>query len=106
MRRSEYSTNEITRMVGTYEHLCESANTRPGRGLFNLARLADLNKALDTLPMDLWKVVLVHGLLGVTQEETGKALSISQQAVGKRFRHAIEELHYHMNGGELEQAEG
>lgn len=100
MRRSDYHTNEVIRMVATYEQLCESASTKPGRGLRDLCRLADLNRALDMLPMDLWKVVLVHGLLGVTQQDTGEALHISQQAVGKRFRLAIEELVYHMNGGE------
>ena len=102
MRRSDYSQKEVTRMVATYEQLRESASTTPGRGLRDLARLADLNKALDMLPMALWRVMLVHGLLGVTQEDAGQALSISQQAVGKRFRLAIEELLYHMNGGELE----
>lgn len=102
MRRSEYSINEVTRMVATYEQLRESANTRPGRGLHNLARLADLDKALNRLSLDRYRVVLVHGLLGVTQQDTAAALHISQQAVGKRFRYAIEDLHFHMNGGELE----
>lgn len=102
MRRSDYSINEVTRMVATYEQLRESASTKPGRGLLDLARLADLHKALGQLSLDRYKVVLVHGLLGVTQQDTADALHISQQAVGKRFRHAIEALHFHMNGGELE----
>jgi len=100
MRRSDYSEKEVTRMVATYEQLRESASTKPGRGLRDLARLADMNRALDRLPMDLWKVMLVHGLLGVTQQDSAGALHISQQAVGKRFRLAIEELLYLMNGGE------
>lgn len=103
MQRSDYGRNEVIRMVATYEQLRETASTRPGRGLRDLARLADLNRALDRLPMDLWKVMLVHGLLGVTQQDSGQALSISQQAVGRRFRHAIEELLYHMNGGDIGQ---
>lgn len=102
MRRNEYSINEVTRMVATYDQLRESVSTRPGRGLYNLARLADLDKALDMLSLDRYRVVLVHGLLGVTQQETAEALRISQQAVGKRFRYGIEDLHFHMNGGQLE----
>lgn len=102
MRRNDYSINEVTRMVATYEQLRETASTKPGRGLLNLARLADLDKALTQLSLDRYRVVLVHGLLGVTQQDTASALHISQQAVGKRYRYALEDLHFHMNGGELE----
>lgn len=100
MRRSRYSENTVTHMVEQYAALRSMADTKPGRRLDALLRLADLDRALDMLPMDLWRVVLVHGLLGVTRDESAKALKISTGAVSKRFRLAIEELHFHMNGGE------
>jgi DNA-directed RNA polymerase specialized sigma24 family protein len=96
---ARYSENEITRMVEQYAALRAQADTKPGRKLDTLVRLADLDKALDRLPMDLWRVVLVHGLLGVTRDESARVLQISTGAVSKRFRLAIEELHYDMNGG-------
>jgi DNA-directed RNA polymerase specialized sigma24 family protein len=43
--------------------------------------------------------MLVHGLLRVTRDESAVALQISTGAVSKRYRLALEELHYLMNGG-------
>jgi len=94
-----YSEKAIARMVAQYAALRAGADTKPGRKLDTLVQLADLDRALDRLPMDLWRVMLVHGLLGVTQEDAADALQISQSAVSKRFRLGIEELHFHMNGG-------
>lgn len=99
MRASRYSENEITRMVEQYAALKARADTKPGHRLDTLVRLADLDGALDRLPMDLWRVMLVHGLLGVTRDESAVALKISTGAVSKRYRLALEELHYTMNGG-------
>lgn len=62
--------------------------------------VADLDAALEQLPQDWWEVVLLHGLIGVPQAETAKLLRVSQQAVSKRYRRALEEIHYLMNGGE------
>lgn len=44
--------------------------------------------------------MLLHGLIGVPQAETARLLHVSQQAVSKRYRRALEEIHYRMNGGE------
>jgi DNA-directed RNA polymerase specialized sigma24 family protein len=101
MRRSKYSEDTIIRMVRNYAELREVAGTRPGRPLDTLLRLADLDRALAHLSRDLWRVMLVHGLIGVPQAEAAVDLKISQQAVSKRFRLGIEELYYHMNQEEL-----
>lgn len=86
-------------MVEQYAALKETADTKPGHRLDTLVRLADLTRALDLLPMDLWRVVLIHGLLQVQRDEAAKLLQLSTGAVSKRFRLGIEELHYLMNGG-------
>ncbi len=100
MRRSKYTEGEITRMVMYYQELRQMMDTKPGRRLDLLLRVADLDNALDRLPMELWRVVLVHGLLGIDRDSAAAVLKISTGATSKRFRQGIEELAYEMNGGE------
>lgn len=100
MRRASYTESEVTRMVMFYQELRELADTKPGRKLDLLLRLADLDSALDRLPLELWRVVLVHGLLGVGRDEAAAALQISTGATSKRFRKGIEDLVYWINGQE------
>lgn len=102
MRRSKYSEETVIRMIANYAELQSLADTKPGRKLDTLLRVADLDRALDRLPMDLWRVMLVHGLIGVPRDETAKELQLSTRAVSKRMQEAIEEVHFHMNGGQLE----
>jgi DNA-directed RNA polymerase specialized sigma24 family protein len=98
MRKSRYSDDLIIRMIGEYQTTIRG--TRPGRQLENLLRMADLDKALDRLPMDLWRVVLVHGLLGVPRDKAAEVLKISTRQVTKLYTLGIEEVSYWMNGGE------
>lgn len=100
MRRSKYTEETIIRMIENYAALKSMADTKPGRRLDTLVRMADLDRALDQLPLDLWRVMLVHGLIGVPTREAGEELQISRSAVSRRFRLGIEELYFHMNGGE------
>jgi DNA-directed RNA polymerase specialized sigma24 family protein len=102
VRRSRYSEDTIRNMIESYEQLKALEDTKPGRKLDTLLRVADLDRALDLLPMDLWRVMLVHGLIGVPRDETAQELGLSTGAVSKRFRHAVEELHFHMNGGQID----
>ena len=103
MRRSKYTENAIKRMIENYSALKAAAGTQPGRPLDTLVRMADLDRALDRLPMDLWRVVLVHGLIGVPTREAGVELQISHTAVGKRFQRGIEELYFYMNQEEMSE---
>lgn len=104
MRRSRYSENAIIRMIKDYSALKQVVGTKPGRQLETLVRMADLDRALALLPLDLWKVMLVHGLIGVPQAETAAELHLSQRAVSKRFHRGIEELYFHMNQEELSES--
>lgn len=100
MRRSRYTEETIIRMVESYAALMAMRDTKPGRRLDTLCRMADLDRALQKLPLDLWRVMLVHGLIGVPTREAAADLQISKSAVSRRFKLGIEELYYHMNGGE------
>jgi RNA polymerase sigma factor (sigma-70 family) len=85
-------------MVEEYAALTAKADTSPS-GMRTLLQLADLNHALAQLPLKYWEVVLLHGLLGLSQEQTAEALHVSQQAVSKRYRQGLEDLVYYVNGG-------
>jgi DNA-directed RNA polymerase specialized sigma24 family protein len=98
-RTSSYSEGEITRMIENYAALKNMVDTKPGFPLTLLLRMADLDYALDRLPLDLWRVVLVHGLLQVQRDDAARELHLSTGAVSKRFQLGIEEVAYHMNGG-------
>ena len=104
MRRSRYTEETLHRMIENYSALKSLEDTKPGRRLDTLIRIADLDRALDRLPMDLWRVMLVHGLIGVPRDEAAKELRLSTRAVSKRFAEAIEEVLYHINGGELDES--
>jgi DNA-directed RNA polymerase specialized sigma24 family protein len=93
-----YKPAEVRRMVEEYPALEAKADTDDA-GMFSLLRLADLDYVLSRLPLEYWEVVLVHGLLGFSQEETAGLLNISQSAVSKRWRYALEELTLDINGG-------
>lgn len=85
-------------MIEEYAALTAKADTSPG-GMRTLLQLADLDHALAQLPLKYWEVVLLHGLLGLSQEQTADALHVSQQAVSKRYRHGLEETVFNINGG-------
>ena len=100
MRRGVgYTEEEVQALIKEYEAVRESSDTTR-RGLRYLVQIADLNKALEQLPLKYWEVVLLHGLLGVPQQETAQLLQVSQQAVGKRYRRGLEEVVYLINGGD------
>lgn len=81
-----------------YTELRARADTHAA-GLRTLVLVIDLERALPYLSRRLWEVVLLHGLLGLDQEATGRLLQVSNQAVSKRYTQAIEWLNFHMNGG-------
>lgn len=85
-------------MVEEYAALTSKADTSPS-GLRTLLQLADLNHALDQLEAKYWEVVLLHGLLALSQEQTATLLQVSHQAVSKRYRRGLEDIVFYINGG-------
>lgn len=100
-RRAKYTEREVRALIEEYDAFRAAADTTPrGRRLDFLVMLADLSRAVDGLQWKFWEVVLLHGLLGIPQGETARLLQVSQQAVSKRYRKALEEVHYLINGGD------
>lgn len=96
--RTNYSPEAVAGLVTEYAKRRATADVTR-RGLFYLVQLIDLDRAMARLPRKYWEVVLLHGLIGFDQFQTARLLQISQTAVSKRFRQALEELHYLINGG-------
>lgn len=96
--RANYREREVRALIEEYAAFRAKENTTRG-GLRVLVQIADLDRAMRQLPRKYWEVVLLHGLIGLSQEDTARALSVSQQAVSKRYRHGLEEILYLINGG-------
>lgn len=100
MGRANYSAKYVHEtLIKEYSRIAALANTTP-TGLRYLVELADLHRAFSQLPIEYGEVVFVHGLVGLSQEDTARVLRKSQQWVSKRYRHALEEITFLINGGE------
>lgn len=99
MGRPNYQPEYVRQLVEGYSGLVASADTTPA-ALRYLVELADLHRAFARLPSDYAEAVFAHGLVGLSQEEAARALGKSQQWVSKRYRHALEEITFLINGGE------
>jgi DNA-directed RNA polymerase specialized sigma24 family protein len=97
--RSSYSEKQVRELVEGYAEL-EALKDTNGPGLIALLKLADLDRALKQLALKYREVVLLHGQLGLPQEAAAQELNISQPALGKRYRHSLEELTWLINGGD------
>lgn len=99
MGRANYRPEYVRQLVEGYSGLVANADTTP-TALRYLVELADLHRAFARLPSEYAEVVFAHGLVGLSQEETARVLRKSQQWVSKRYRHALEEITFLINGGE------
>ena len=100
-RVPNYDESEVAALIASYHELRAALEyDRNGRRVQRVAaRLADLDKALVRLPMKYAEAVQLHGLIGFTEEQAARLLSIKRSTVGKRYRIALEEITYLMNGG-------
>lgn len=97
--RSSYPPEYVRQLVEGYAALVAASDTTP-QGLNVLVMLADLDRALARLPTEYTEAVFWHGLVGLSQEEAAGVLHKSQQWVSKRYRLALEEITYLINGGD------
>lgn len=98
-RGSNYKPEYVRLLVEGYAALVSSADTTT-TGLRYLVELADLNRALSRLPREYRGVVFVHGIRGLTQEDTARVLQKSQRWVSHQYRDALEEITWAINGGD------
>lgn len=94
---SKYRIGEIKGLVVDYEELVAKKDTTR-HGLRIVVALADLSRAMGLLPLGLKRVVLAR-MVGLSNVAAADQLQISESAVRKRFRQALEHLQVTMNGG-------
>lgn len=92
---ANYSVEEVEALIEGYPELVY-LKYKPGI----LVRLADLERAISALPQKNLEAVLLYGILGFSNEASGRLLSISEAAVRKRYRHGLDYILMHLNGDE------
>jgi DNA-directed RNA polymerase specialized sigma24 family protein len=98
-RRANYRPEYVRQLVEGYAALVSSADTT-ATGLRYLVELADLDRALARLSHEYREVVYWHGIRQLPQEDAAFVLQKSQSWVSKRYRDALEDLTYWINGGD------
>lgn len=93
-----YREAEVRYLIENYAVTLEAREVH-GHGLLTLVKVADLKRGWRNLRPDDKHVLLLLGVAGLTQQEAGDILERPQQWVGKRYRLALEELTWQMNGG-------
>lgn len=93
-----YRESEVRYLIENYAAHLESREVS-GHGLNILVRVADLKRAWRRMRRDDRNVLLAMGVLGVPSPVAGEALEKSESWVRKRYRLALEELTWLMNGG-------
>lgn len=95
---TRYSLGAVEDIVQTYEELVCRADT-DRQGLTALIKILDFRRAMRYLPQGLRAVVLVHGVAGYSNMDAARHLEVSEGAIRKRYRKALEHLQVTMNGG-------
>lgn len=97
---ANYGGRRTKTLVEGYSTLKYLKTTTPGRGLDILCELADFDKAIRSLSSIEYISLLLVGLLGLTEAEAAKVLSVHQSTVSRRYTRALEILKARLNGDE------
>lgn len=97
-RTANYSLRAVRYLVEGYKTLREMKDTKPGRSLDLLCQLTDVDRAISRLGPQEYHTMLLHGLLGITEEEVADALGVSHSTVSRRYSRALEILVADLNG--------
>lgn len=98
MAGANYSPEHVRALIESYPVILAKVDTDRA-GLGYLVQLADLDRVLGYLSRQQWEVVLLHGIIGLTQRETAGELNVSQPTVQRRYQDALVEITYQINGG-------
>lgn len=94
--RTDYSPDHVRALIEEYQvYRCRVDTDRPGLNF--LVQMADLDRVLAQLPRGYWEVVLLHGLLGMSQRAVAELLNRRQSSISERYVNALEEITHQMN---------
>lgn len=97
-RGGRYRETEVRALIEQYAIALEDRDTTE-RGLRQLVAIADLKLAYRRLSLGDKEILLVCGVLNLPNREAAEWYEKSHTWVGKRYRGALENLIYEMNGG-------
>ncbi len=93
-----YREAEVRYLIENYPSMLEAREVS-GRGLMVLVKVADLKRGWRNLRYDDKRALLLMGVAGLTSREAGEVMQKAHTWVQKRYRLALEELTWQMNGG-------
>lgn len=93
-----YRETEVRALVESYAAALEAREVS-GAGLRALISVADLKRAWRRLRLEDQRVLLAMGIQGASSYQAAEALEKSPSWAQKRYRLALEELTWLMNGG-------
>lgn len=93
-----YREAEVRYLIENYAVALEAREVH-GHGLLTLVKVADLKRGWRNLRHDDKLVLLLIGVAGTTTREAAEFMEKSQSWATKRYRLALEELTWQMNGG-------
>lgn len=94
--RTDYSPDHVRALIEGYQAFkCRVDTDRPGLNF--LVQIADLDRCMALLPPGYWEVVLLHGLLGLSQRAVAELLNRRQSSISERYVNALEEITHQMN---------
>ena len=97
-RRSNYTPRSVRYLVEGYDTLRWMKSTEPGRGLDLLCQLMDVDRAVSRLGPQEYQVILLCGLIGISEQDAAQALEVHQTTVSRRYQRALEVLAADLNG--------
>lgn len=87
-----YSRTEVRSLLKRWDSLERTV------GSFDHMRRADLSLAMPLLTPKQYHAILLHLMLGYTQDDTAWALGIHQTSVSERVENGIKRITDHLNG--------
>jgi DNA-directed RNA polymerase specialized sigma24 family protein len=94
--RTEYSLDHVRALVEGYQEFRSRVDTDRA-GLNFLVQMADIDRVLALIPDAYWEVVLLHGLLGLSQRTVAELLNRRQSSISERYVNALQEIHAQIN---------
>lgn len=97
-RGRRYREREVREIITAYADVLEDRDT-DRRGIQAVIAIADLKRAWRFLNAQERRLLLAHGVMGLSTREAAPVLSKSPQWIAKYYAQAITRLTDLMNGG-------
>lgn len=97
-RFGKYTEVQVKEQVEEYAERRERKGTGTQGALLQLLKLLDIDRAIRSLQPKEHHAVLLHGQIGLTQDEAAAVLGVSQPTVHANYRKGISLMTSYLNG--------